>query len=72
MDELDIDKLKNVSIDLSSLKRKVDKLHIGKLETTPVDLNKLNNVIKNDIVERLNMVNWLKKLMLFKILILVD
>ena len=72
MDELDIDKLKNVSIDLSSLKRKVDKLHIGKLETTPVDLNKVNNVIKNDLVEKLNMVNWLKKLMLFKILILVD
>ena len=52
VDELDIDKLKNVPSGLSSLKSKVDKLDIGKLETTPVDLSKLSNVVKNDVVKK--------------------
>ena len=37
MGKLDIDKLKNLTSSLSSLKSKVDKLQICKLETTPVD-----------------------------------
>ena len=53
----DIYILKNVPIDLSSLKRKVDKLNIGKLETASVDLSKLSDVGKNDILKRLNMIN---------------
>ena len=61
MEKLDIDQLKNVSIGLSSLKSKVDELHIGKLETTPVDLNKLNNVIKNDIVKKTEYGELVKK-----------
>ena len=46
LDNLDIDKLKNVPCNLSNLKSKADKLDIGKLETTPVDLSKLSNVVK--------------------------
>ena len=52
VDEVDIDKLKNVPSGLISLKSKVDKSDIGKLETTPVDLSKLNDAIKNDFVKR--------------------
>ena len=48
IDELDIDKLKNVHSGLSSLKSNVDKLDIGKLEITPIDLSKLNDVVKKD------------------------
>ena len=49
VDKLDIDKFKNVPINLSTLKSKVD---IEKLETTPVDLSKLSNVVKNDVVKK--------------------
>ena len=52
VDQLDIDKLKNVPNNLSNLKNKVDKLGIGKLVTTPVDLSKLSNVVKNDVVKK--------------------
>ena len=70
VDKLDIDKFKNVPSSLRSLKLKVDKLSIDKLETTPVDLGKLINVVNNDVVKRLNMMNWLKNLMLFRLLII--
>ena len=52
VDELDIDKLKNVPSGLSSLKSKVDKLDIGKLETAPVHLSKLSDVVKNYVVKK--------------------
>ena len=52
LEKLDIDKLKNVPINLSNLKSKVDKLDIGKLETTPVHLSKLSDVVKNDVVRK--------------------
>ena len=71
VDKLDIDKLKNAPNGLSSLKSEVDKLDIGKLETTPTDLSKLSNVVKNDVLKKTDMKNWLKKLMLFRLLILV-
>ena len=70
VDKLDIDKFKNVPSGLRSLKLKVDKLSTDKLETTPVDLGKLINVVNNDVVKRLNMMNWLKNLMLFRLLII--
>ena len=70
VDKLDIDKFKNVPSGLRSLKLKVDKLSIDKLETTSVDLGKLINVVNNDVVKRLNMMNWLKNLMLFRLLII--
>ena len=55
---------------LNSLKSKADKLDIGKLETTPTDFKKLNNVVKMKLLKRLCMMNWLKKLMLFRVLTL--
>ena len=37
---------------LDSLKAEVDKLDIDKLVPVPVDLNKLNDVVKNDVVKK--------------------
>ena len=71
IDKLDIVKIKNVPSGLSSLKSKVNKLNIVKLETTPVDLTKLSNVVKNDVVKKIEYNELVKKLMLFRLLILV-
>ena len=38
---------------LASLKTEVDKIDIDKLKTVPVDLTKLSNVIKNDVVKKI-------------------
>ena len=46
MQNLDIDKLKNVPTDLSNLKIKVDKLGVDKFAPVPVDLSKLIYVVK--------------------------
>ena len=46
---------------LASLKTEVDKLDIDKLMPVPVDLSKLSNVVKNDVVKKLYMINWLQK-----------
>ena len=46
---------------LASLKPEVDKLDIDKLMPVPVDLSKLSNVVKNDVVKKLYMINWLQK-----------
>ena len=48
VDELDIDKLKNVPTTLSNVKSKVDKLDVHKLVPAPVDLRKLSDVVKKD------------------------
>ena len=47
---MDIDKLKNVPINLSNLKSKVDKLDVNKL--VPVDLSKLSDAVKTDVVKK--------------------
>ena len=39
---------------LSSLKTEVDKLDIDKLATVPVDLSKLSNVVKNDVLKKVD------------------
>ena len=52
VDDLDIDKLKNVSTNLRNLKNKVGKLDVDKLAPAPVDLNKLNKVVKNDALKK--------------------
>ena len=52
VDQLDIDKLKNVRTNLSNLKSKVDKLDVDKLVPAPVDLSKISDVVKNDVVEK--------------------
>ena len=48
VDNLDIDKLKNVPINLSNFKSKVDKLDVDKLVPVPVALSKLSDVVKNN------------------------
>ena len=53
VDKLDIDKLKNPPTNLTNLKSKVDKLDVDKLLPVPVDFNKLNIVVKNDVVKRM-------------------
>ena len=52
VDELDIDKLKNVPTTLTNVKSKVDKLDVHKLVPAPVDLRKLSNVVKNYVVKK--------------------
>ena len=52
VDNLDIDKLKNVPTNFSNLKSKLDKLNIGILETTRVDLSKLGDVVNNVVVKK--------------------
>ena len=46
---------------LASLKTEVNKLGIDKLAPVFADLSKLSNVVKNDIVKKLSMINWLQK-----------
>ena len=38
---------------LASLKTELDKIDAGKLKTVLVDLTKLSNVVKNDVVKRI-------------------
>ena len=52
MDELDIDKLKNIPSALNSLKSKVDELDADKLVPAPVDLSILSDVVKIDVVKK--------------------
>ena len=52
VDELDIDKLKNVPNGLDSLKSKVHKLDVDSLVPVPTDLNKLSDVLKNEVVKK--------------------
>ena len=40
---------------LSILKTKVDKLDIDKLVSAPTDLSKLSDVVKNEVIKKLNM-----------------
>ena len=53
IDKLDIDKLKSLPNNLSNLKSRVDKLDIDKLIPDPVDLSKLSNVVKNEVVKKI-------------------
>ena len=46
---------------LSSLKTEVDKLDIDKLIPIPVDLSKLSDVVKNNVVKKLYIINYLQK-----------
>ena len=46
VDELDIDKLKNVPTNWNDLKSKADKLDTDKLVSVPVNLRKLSYVLK--------------------------
>ena len=46
---------------LANSKTEVDKLDIDKLVPIPVDLSKPSDVVKNDVVKKLCMINWLQK-----------
>ena len=46
---------------LASLKTEVENLDIGNLVPVSVDLSKLNDVVKNDVNEKLYMINQLLK-----------
>ena len=71
VDKLDIDKLKSVASGLNSLKNKVDKVDVDKLVPVSGYLSSLSDVVKTDVVKKVNMVNWLKKFIILKLLILV-
>ena len=53
VDKLDINKLKNVPINLSYLKSKIDKLDVDKLVPVLVDLSKLSDAVKNDVLKKM-------------------
>ena len=53
--------------DLGSLKFDVDKLDIAKLKSASLDLSNLSNVVKDDVVKRSYIMNYLKKLKLFRL-----
>ena len=42
---------------LAILKTEVDKLDIDKLVPVHIDLSKLSDVVKNDVVKKINMIN---------------
>ena len=46
---------------LASLKTEVHKLDVAKLAPVPVYLSKLIDIVKNDVVKKLFMINWLQK-----------
>ena len=49
-DQLDINKLVNVSTSLNNLKIEIDDLDVSKLKTVPVDLKKLTDIVDNEFV----------------------
>ena len=54
---------------LAGLRLDVDKLDIDELKTTPDDLNKLSDLVKIKLLQKMYMMNWLKASMLFRLLI---
>ena len=71
VNNLNNDKLKNVPSNLNNSKSKIDKLDIAKLETAPVALSKLINLVKNDVVKKTEYDELVKKVNLFRLLILL-
>ena len=53
VDKLDIDKLKNVPINLSNLKSNADKVDVYELLLVPVDLSKLSDVVKMMLLNKI-------------------
>ena len=43
--------------DLADLKAEADRLDIDKLVPVSVDLSKLSDVVKNDVVKKMNVIN---------------
>ena len=61
VDKLDIDKFKNLPNNLNNLKTKVDKLDMNKLVPVPLDLSELSNVVKNEVVKKIEYDAKIKK-----------
>ena len=51
----------SLKTNLAGLKTDVNELDIDKLAPVPVDLSKLSNVVRNDVVKKMFMINWLQK-----------
>ena len=51
----------SLKLNKASLKVEIDKLDIGKLVHVLADLSKLSDVVKNDVVKKVDMINQLKK-----------
>ena len=52
VDNLNIDKLKNVPTNSNNLKSKVDELDVDQLVLVPVNSSKLSDAVKNDVVKK--------------------
>ena len=65
-----IDKLEKAPSGLSNSKSKVDKLVVDKLVRVPFDLTKFSDLVDKEVAKEMCMTNWLKTLMLFKLLII--
>ena len=61
VDKLDVDNLKNVPTNLTNLKSKVGKLDVGKLVPALADLSKLSNVVKNNVFQKAEYNELVKK-----------
>ena len=53
IDNLNIDKLKNIPTNLNNLKSKLDKLCVDKLVPVPLDLSKLSDVVKMTLLKKM-------------------
>ena len=71
VDKLDIEKLKNIPINLTNLKSKIDKLDVDKLVHVPADLGKLSNVAKIDVVKKTEFNESVKKKLIILILLIL-
>ena len=70
VDKLNTNELKNVLSGLNILKCNVDKLDVDKLQSVPVDSKKISDVVEKEVVKKDLYDELVKKLMLFRLLIL--
>ena len=71
IDKLYIDKLEKVPTGWIRLKSKLEELDVDKLVPVPVCLSKLSDVVENAVVKKTEYDEFVKKLILFRLLILV-
>ena len=50
--KINVDKLKNVSDNLTNLRNKIDKLDVDKLVTVPVDFSKISDAVIDDVIKK--------------------
>ena len=70
VDNLDIDKLKNLPSRLSTLESKVDKFDVDKLVPVSVDLSKLSDVVKMMLIKKMY-ITLRSKILKIKYMILI-